>query len=134
MLQAAAGNHQLLAVVSEGAGESSVRETWLRGPRAALGISEAAVQTTATAMLSDSRPPPSLESAAERIAPGAAFFIDAGHGSGGEDLNRTYYRSAHEPKAIWEIPEARHTQGYSARPAEYERRVVAFFDRYLHPR
>jgi hypothetical protein len=29
------------------------------------------------------------------------------------------------------IPEASHTRGLEARPEEYERRVVGFFDRYL---
>ncbi len=29
------------------------------------------------------------------------------------------------------VPEAGHTGGYAARPAEYERRVVGFFDRAL---
>src|SRR5262249_10143537 len=45
MLQAAAGDHRLRAVVSDGAGERSVRETWLRGVRAFLALPEAAVQT-----------------------------------------------------------------------------------------
>jgi hypothetical protein len=39
--------------------------------------------------------------------------------------------SAGEPKTLWEIPEAEHVGGLAARPAEYERRVVAFFDRAL---
>jgi hypothetical protein len=32
---------------------------------------------------------------------------------------------------IWEISGAEHTGGLSARPEEYERRVVGFFDRTL---
>jgi len=35
------------------------------------------------------------------------------------------------PKELWELPEAGHTGGLDARPGEYERRVVGFFDRYL---
>jgi fermentation-respiration switch protein FrsA (DUF1100 family) len=46
-------------------------------------------------------------------------------------MNRDYYRLAGQPKAIWAIPEAGHIQGITARPKEYERRVVAFFDRAL---
>jgi hypothetical protein len=43
-------------------------------------------------------------------------------------MTETYHRLAGEPKAIWEIPEAEHVQGIKARPREYERRVVGFFD------
>ena len=46
-------------------------------------------------------------------------------------LNREYFKAAGEPKTLWEIPEARHVGGLAARPAEYERRVVAFFDQAL---
>jgi uncharacterized protein len=131
MLEAAAGNHALRAVVSDGAGERSVRETWLHGARAALALPEAAVQTTAVAALSGTLPPPSLESVASRVAPSAVFFIYAGRGGGGEDLNPAYYRAAHRPKAIWKVAEAGHTGGFAAEPLQYERRVIAFFDRYL---
>jgi uncharacterized protein len=53
--------------------------------------------------------------------------------TGGEEkqLNPKYYAPAGEPKQIWEIPEAGHTDGIAARPQEYERRVVGFFDRTL---
>ena len=49
----------------------------------------------------------------------------------GEDLNRGYFKAAGEPKTLWEIPESKHTGGITARPAEYERRVVGFFDEWL---
>ena len=32
---------------------------------------------------------------------------------------------------LWRIPKAGHTGGFVAQPAEYERRVVGFFDRAL---
>ena len=35
------------------------------------------------------------------------------------------------PKTEWLIPESAHTGGSSARPQEYERRVVGFFDETL---
>ena len=52
MLQAAASNTGLRAVVSEGAGVRSVREHLLRGPRGWFSLPEAAVQTVAVAVLS----------------------------------------------------------------------------------
>ena len=61
MLQAAASNTGLRAVVSEGAGVRSVREDLIRGPRGWLALPESAVQTAAVAVLSGTRPPPSLD-------------------------------------------------------------------------
>jgi hypothetical protein len=58
------------------------------------------------------------------------FLIWAGHGAG-EDINPHYYDSAGPPKSEWKIAEAGHTGGLSARPLEYEQRVIAFFDRTL---
>ena len=46
-------------------------------------------------------------------------------------MNPQYYGLAKGPKQLWEIEDATHTGGITARPAEYERRVVGFFDRYL---
>ena len=49
MLQAAASNTGLRAVVSEGAGFRSVREDVLRGPRGWFALPGAAVQSAALA-------------------------------------------------------------------------------------
>jgi hypothetical protein len=59
------------------------------------------------------------------------MLIEAGHGQGGETLNPLYFEQAREPKKYWLIPEAGHTGGLEMRPAEYERRVISFFDRAL---
>jgi fermentation-respiration switch protein FrsA (DUF1100 family) len=72
-----------------------------------------------------------LEDVVARIAPRAVLLVYAGHGAGGEELNVDFYRAAGQPKELWKIPEARHVGGYRARPAEYERRIVGFFDREL---
>jgi hypothetical protein len=128
MIEAAAENPGLRAVVSEGAGERSLRETLERGAGAALLFPQQAVQTAALAVMSGHTPPPSLRDLAARVSPRALFLISAGHGAGGEDLNPVYYRAARQPKAFWQIPEAKHTGGLEARPAEYERRVTGFFD------
>ena len=52
-------------------------------------------------------------------------------GNGDEALNRAYRDAGGPTTALWEIPGAGHTGGLSAAPAEYERRVVGFFDRAL---
>jgi hypothetical protein len=133
MLQAAASNTGLRAVVSEGAGARSVREDLLRGPRGWLALPEAAVQTVTVAVMSGTAPPPSLTDLVPRIAPRSTFLIYAGRGAGGEELQPHYYEAAGQPKAMWTIPEADHTGGLTARPDEYERQVIGFFERTLSP-
>jgi hypothetical protein len=59
------------------------------------------------------------------------FFIYATNGQGGENLNPDFYAAAREPKQLWEVTAGKHTGGITAVPAEYERRVVGFFDRAL---
>jgi dienelactone hydrolase len=133
MLQAAASNTRLRAVVSEGAGFRSVREDAQRGPRGWFTLPEAAVQTAAIAAMSGTTPPPPLKDLVPKIAPRPVFFIYAGHGAGGEEFNPDLYQAAGAPKALWKIPEANHVGGFQVRPHEYELRVVGFFNRALHP-
>ncbi len=135
LLQAAAESNVFRAVVSEGAGARSLREN-LEKPRTLGTMPELAVSfvlTTGTALFSNHVPPPNLKQLVARITPRSVFLIYALHGTGGEEkqLNPKYYAAAGEPKQIWEIPEASHTGGITARPREYERRVVGFFDRAL---
>jgi uncharacterized protein len=132
MLQAAAANTGLRAIISEGAGFRSVREELLRGPRGWFtSVPEQAVQSAALTVLSGTAPPPSLKDLVPRIAPRHVFFIYAGNGAGGEEYNLDYFRAALAPKALWQIAEAHHTRGFQARPREYEQRVAGFFDRAL---
>jgi dienelactone hydrolase len=131
MLQAAASNRALRAVVSEGAGFRSVREDVQRGPRGWLTLPQAAVQTAAIAVLTGTAPPPPLKNLVPRIAPRSVFFIYAGHGAGGEEFNPDLYEVAGALKELWKIPEANHVGGLQARPSEYEQRVIGFFNRAL---
>jgi fermentation-respiration switch protein FrsA (DUF1100 family) len=131
MLQAAASNTGLRAVVSEGAGIRSVREDLLRGPRGWFALPEAAFQSVALAVMSGAAPPPALDDLVARISPRPLFLIYAGHGGGGEELNPDYFEAAAQPKTLWKIEEAEHVGGFDARPHEYEERVTGFFDRAL---
>jgi fermentation-respiration switch protein FrsA (DUF1100 family) len=131
MLQAAASNTGLRAVASDGAGARSVREDLVRGPRGWLALPESAVQTAAVAILSGTRPPPSLADLVPRISPRPLLLVYAGRGGGGEELNSDYYRAALAPKELWKITEATHVGGFQARPHAYEARVTRFFDRAL---
>ena len=130
MMEAAAESDGLAALVSEGAGIRSLRES-SRDSDTRKRIEAALAHTIVTpaiALFSNSMPPESLDDLAARIA-SPVFFIYAMPGQGGEaELTELYYDSAREPKEIWLVPGAGHTGGIEARPQEYERRVVGFFD------
>ncbi len=116
MLETAAETDDLTAVVSEGAGSRTVSEDVERedgaGVDKVLGPILSGVRTAS-------------------ISPRPVMFIAAPNSPHGEDLNRVYHRAAGQPKSLWEIPESGHTGGIEARPHEYERRVVGFFDEAL---
>jgi dienelactone hydrolase len=136
MIEAAARNHGLKAVVSEGAGIRSVRESLLRrGPSAlekALQFPQDLAQTVSVWLLGNEAVPPALQDAVAGISARPVFFI---YGEDGQEVekavNPVYYDAALPPKAIWEVPGARHTGGLEAQPEEYEQRVIDFFDRTL---
>lgn len=131
LLETAARNPRLRAVVSEGAGIRSLREELLYGARSTPALPARAVQTAALAVLSGTAPPPALDDLIAKISPRPVFLIYAEHGAGGEELNTTYYHAAGKPKQLWRVPGAGHTGGYDAAPRLYEQRVTAFFDRSL---
>jgi hypothetical protein len=136
MLQAAAETPKLRAVVSEGAGQRSLREQMhVPGAHRWLpvgGVAFWSVLTGATTVLANEGPPPDLVDLVPRIAPRPVLLVYGSEGQSSElDLNPVYYDAARAPKALWEVPGAGHTGGLDAQPAAYEERVVAFFDRAL---
>jgi hypothetical protein len=134
MLEAAAETPELRAVVSEGAGDRAFSDGMdhdVNATERLLSAPTYAVKAAAVSVFANQTPPPNLKDVVGRIAPRPVLLIAAPNSPNGEDLNRGYFRAAREPKALWEIPESRHVGGITARPAEYERRVVGFFDRAL---
>jgi dienelactone hydrolase len=130
MIEAAAGNPGLKAVASEGAGIRSLREA-LETPGSKKWVPSVfkAVETLATATFSDHAPPPDLKTLATKLAPRPLLLMYSGRGQGGEiDLNPVFHRAAGPTSTLWQIPGAGHMGGIRAQPAEYERRVIAFFD------
>jgi fermentation-respiration switch protein FrsA (DUF1100 family) len=135
MLQAAAETADLAAVVSEGAGTRWLGEEieeydTIPGWDKWLSLPLYAVKTGSVAVFSNTAPPPRLTDLVPRITQ-PLYLIWAPNGGNAETMNPVYYRLAGGPKTIWEIPDARHIQGLTAHPKEYERRVVGFFDRVL---
>ena len=132
MLTAAGEGAQLHAVASEGAGFRSADDLLLVHDARTLSqaFSTAATFTIAR-VFSGARPPAPLHELVERIAPTPLLLMQAEHGLGGEERNAVYFEHAGQPKSYWLIKGSSHTGGLDARPAEYERRVVGFFDRAL---
>ena len=133
MLQAAAESKALRAIVSEGAGARTVKESvHFAGPGTWLGIAGDSLYTVASAVFSDQEPPVDLLDDVGRIGNRPVFLIHtSAKGIGGEELNPDYYAALTGPREIWDIPDASHTGGFAARPKEYERRVLGFFARAL---
>ena len=118
--------------VSEGASSRSVGEL-LSAPGGSPGpVAINAVITPATAVFSDSAPPPHLVDLVDEIAPRPMFLIYASKGTGGEEkrANRGFHRAAGAPRRSGRSPRPA-TSGASRRPREYEQRVTGFFDRSL---
>ena len=135
MLQSAAETEGLAAVVSEGAGTRWLAEEveeydTIPGHMKWLSLPTYAAKTAAVAVFSNTAPPPKLTDLVPRIEQ-PLYLIWAPNGGNAETMNPVYYRLATGPKTIWEIPDAKHIGGITARPSEYERRVVGFFDRAL---
>jgi hypothetical protein len=132
MLEAAAGNDGLAAVVSEGAGTRGFSDSMqdVHGVEKWISAPGQAVSTAAVAVFADALPPTQLVDLVPRITQ-PLLLIWAPNGGNVETMNPEYYRRAGGPKQIWSIPDAKHVQGITAHPQEYERRVVGFFDRAL---
>jgi hypothetical protein len=136
MLEAAAETDALKAVVSEGAGArafSDEMDQELHGVDKWMNASFSAIKTASIAVFANQSPPANLRHLVDRIAPRPLLLIAAPNSKHGEELNRGFFKAAKEPKTLWEIPESKHVGGIAARPAEYERRVIRFFDDALLP-
>jgi hypothetical protein len=130
MLEEAAENDELRAVVSEGAGIRSFREAvHLDGGAKAIATWAFGLVTLGTAVWTSNLPPPDLADPSAKIDQ-PALFIHATPGQGGETLTEQYHEAAKGPKEYWAAPGG-HTGAIDAAPQEYERRVVGFFDRTL---
>jgi len=134
LIQAAAHDERLRAVVSDGAGLRSVAEQkHMPGapPEPLRWIAPITMETVAGVVLSDHAPPPDLADLMSRIAPRPVLLVRGLDGNADEALNRAYHNTGGATASLWEIPGAGHTDGLSSERVEYERRVVGFFDRTL---
>ena len=134
MIETAAETKELAAVVSEGAGGRSTTEDMDQDDPAlgkwTLGLAMSVAKTAAVAVSSNHAPPANLKDLAARVEQ-PMLLIAAPNSPQGERLNRGYAKAAGNSATLWEIPESRHVAGQTARPEEYERRVISFFDKAL---
>jgi MYXO-CTERM domain-containing protein len=134
MIETAAETDELAAVVSEGAGARSFYEDMDQDDpelgKWTLGAAMSAAKTVAVAVSSNQAPPPDLGGLAAQVDQ-PLLLIAAPNAPTGEKLNRGYAKAAGDSATLWEIPESKHVGGMAARPQEYERRVVRFFNEAL---
>jgi esterase/lipase len=132
MIEAAAESSALKAIVSEGASGRSVRDIFANPGTTWQEVIGNGVATASTALFTNNLPPADLRSLVPKIAPRAVFFVYGERGQPVEEpANRAFYEDARGQRDLWEVPDAGHVAGLDAQPEEYERRVVAFFDREL---
>lgn len=122
----------LNAIVADGPGFTAEEDfpppvswqEWLYVPYDAVFFRALAAQTGVPQ-------PQSLRSAVVAIAPRPVLFICGARSSTECHRVRVFHGLAGEPKALWEIPDAGHIQGFALHPEEYTRRITEFFDRAL---
>jgi fermentation-respiration switch protein FrsA (DUF1100 family) len=132
MLQTAASEPDLAAVVSDGAGARMLTEELsdLHGLDKWLATPMAAAKYAAVELFSGTGMPRDLTKYLPRIAPRPVFLINAEHNEV-DDKAPEYWAAARAPKQHWLVPTGGHTDGIHVMPTEYERRVIAFFDHAL---
>ncbi len=133
MMGAAAESPSLKAIVTEGGSGRSVRDDLANGYAGPDIVVGRAFFTAAAALWTSDLPPTPLKTTAKQLeAP--VFYVYGENGQPDEQpANEGFYEVTPGDKQIWEVPGSRHMGGIDARPAEYERRIVGFFDRTLEP-
>jgi len=133
MLQAAAEDSRLAAVVSEGAGTRTLAEELVDfGPNSVIrGFHTLVVKHIGVTLFSNESPPPSLVDILPQVAPRPVLLIWAPNGGNRETMNPLYRQLIGPSASLWAIDDVEHIKGLQTHPEEYERRVVAFFDHAL---
>lgn len=133
ILQAAARDHRLRAVVAEGAGSRSFDE-WMLAPASAgeppwpLLVPGQWTFYHAGGLLSGVKPAPALDLLIYEISPTPLLLISAGDET---PLATIYFEAARPPKQHWARPEAGHIDALFAQPETYGEKVLDFLDQSL---
>jgi pimeloyl-ACP methyl ester carboxylesterase len=125
LLEGTSYDSRLAATISDGAARSQDAERFQDSPPGS-GIALGMIRG-----ISGMRPVPSLYDVLPEIGPRPVLLIGAGGEKTEIPVTRAYAEAVGPTAQTWEIPEAGHTGGLRARPAEYERRVIGFLDEAL---
>ncbi|NDJ78465.1 MAG: alpha/beta fold hydrolase [Chloroflexi bacterium] len=134
LLQAAAQDERLEAVIADGPGGSTLDDLWLGTVWDYLMLPGYLVYLGGTRALDgdDSEVVP-VQSNLHQIAPRPVFLVAGGNDWAEVRGVERYYESVGAPKRYWEVPDAGHIGGYSRHPDEYARRVLDFLDTAFFP-
>jgi pimeloyl-ACP methyl ester carboxylesterase len=126
-LQAAAQTVAIRAVVGEGISPAALADvplptSWL----GRFGYWQQRLYMRLILRLARQAPLPLNSIAAARLGSRPLFLIASGEGEEARMLQTL--ATAAETAVFWQIPEARHAQGWQTRQAEYNHRLVTFFD------
>jgi pimeloyl-ACP methyl ester carboxylesterase len=129
VLQRAAHDQRIAAVVSDGAIARNLAETrQLEGVEEAQAVPYFGLLFASLRVLTGHSQPPPLQELVPEIAPRPVLLVAT---PGTETtMNRAYHRAAPETE-LWELRNTAHTRGLQENPAAYERHIIGFFDRAL---
>jgi pimeloyl-ACP methyl ester carboxylesterase len=134
LLGAASQYPAITAIVADGATRRSTGELLaLESERPLVRSFTARVMYATVRLLSGQKPPkPLLDSMIESRS--TKFMLIAGGGNQLEvAFNEMFTERLGNRAALWIAPEAEHVQAFHQFPAEYEQRVIEFFDSVLSP-
>ena len=130
VLQAAAHDARIAAVVSDGAIARNLAETrQLDGAEEAQAVPYYGLMFATLRVLGGHSQPPPLQHLIPAIAPRPVLLIASGTGTE-RTMNRAYHRAAPDSQ-LWELDDVEHTRGLRDEPDRYERRVTSFLDQAL---
>jgi len=130
VLQAAAHDRRIAAVVSDGAIARNLAETrQLEGGDEVQAVPYYGLMFAVLRVATGHPQPPPLQRLIPSIAPRPVLLIASGEDTE-QTMNRAYHRAAPHSR-LWELPDVEHTHGLRDEPTRYERRVTTFLDQAL---
>jgi pimeloyl-ACP methyl ester carboxylesterase len=132
LLEAAARDRRLAAVVSDGATRPMDANDVEHPDALERAVGWLAMQSVRG--ISGMEPSQSLVGIIPRIAPRPVLLIAGGGMPAEIPASRLYRAAGGANVALWELPDTGHTAGLRTHPAAYERRTIGFLDRALRVR
>ena len=129
LLEAAARDRRLAAVVSDGATRPMDADKAEHPGSLKAAASWLTLQSVRA--MSGMTPSRSLLEYMHRIAPRPVLLIAGGGLPAEISASRLYRAAGGAGVELWELPDTGHTGGLRKHPAQYERRTIGFLDRAL---